>query len=535
MTSISPDNVRDQLKRILASPEFSAGKRFRQFLRYVVEQSLNGQSESIKQYNIAVEALGYGVDFDPLSNPAIRILARRLRRALDQYYNTHGIEDSIRIDIPKGGYVPDFTKNHNPAQFPDSKECATLIPSTTPLGASTPSIAVIMFTCLNSGDTFDHLATGLTEEIIIALTPFQNFLVVGPLAREAAYGTLPNIRRIAQKYGVRFVLDGTLRVEGEKVRLTIRLADTVNGQQLWGQTLNVKLHDRSLMAFEKDVVGHVTAIIADNYGIIPRRLSAESHTKDVDAKDGYEAVLRFYHYCRVLTPDSYARAVEALEKTIQANPDHALALAARADLVASSYWFGYEEDDSNLQRAETMARRAVDLDHACLQAHSTMAMVHFLKHQKILFLDAAEQTLQLNPNHASNLAFISLFLGMVGQWERALSLMDKAMRLNPQHPGWYHILGFMNHYRQGEYDRAWIEAQRFNTPDFFWDPLIRAAALGQLDRRKKARKAVDDLLALVPDFISRGPSLIRRMVYLEEQVEMLVAGLRKAGLKELKF
>ncbi len=102
VTNIPPDRVRDHLKRILASPEFSAGKRFSQFLRYVVEQSLNGQSNSIKQYTIAVDALGYGVDFDPLSNPAIRILARRLRRALDHYYNAHGIEDSIRIDIPKG-------------------------------------------------------------------------------------------------------------------------------------------------------------------------------------------------------------------------------------------------------------------------------------------------------------------------------------------------------------------------------------------------------------------------------------------------
>ena len=470
MTDISPDRVMAHLKMILASTQFSTGQRVSQFLRYVVEQALNGQPENIKQYTIAVEALGYEGDFDPLSNPAIRILARRLRRALDGYYQSRGADDAIRIEIPKGGYVPTFIENQNPAKFVDSYERPTPIQSATPRDGSAPSIAVIMFACLNSGDEFDHLATGLTEEILIALTPFQNFVVVGPLAREASYGAPADVRRMAQQHGVRFVLDGTLRVEGEKVRLTVRLADTSNGQQLWGQTLNVKLHDRSLMAFEKDVVGHVTAIIADNYGIIPRRLSAESQAKDVDARDGYEAVLRFYHYCRVLTADSYARAVEALEKTIQANPDHALALAALGDLVASSYWFGYEEDDSNLQRAKVMARKAVDLDPACLQAHSTMAMVHFLKHQKMLFLDAAEQTLQLNPYHASNLALMSLFLGMVGQWERALRLMEKAMRLNPQHPGWYHILAFMNHYRQGDYDLAWIEAQRFNTPDFFLGP-----------------------------------------------------------------
>ena len=89
----------------------------------------------------------------------------------------------------------------------------------------------------------------------------------------------------------------------------------------------------------------------------------------------------------------------------------------------------------------------------------------------------------------------------------------------------------MNDYRQGEYERALIEAERFNTPDFFWDPLIRAAVLGQLDRRAEAKKAVNELFALVPEFKSRGPILIRRLAYLDEHVDLLLEGLRKAGLE----
>jgi adenylate cyclase len=126
---------------------------------------------------------------------------------------------------------------------------------------------------------------------------------------------------------------------------------------------------------------------------------------------------------------------------------------------------------------------------------------------------------------------ISLHVAMVGQWDHAMKLMGKAMSLNPHHPGWFHIVAFINYYRHGDYDLALIEAQRFNTPDFFWDPLIRAAVLGQLDRRAEAEKAVDELLALVPDFNLRGRSLIRRLAYLDEHVDMLAEGLRKAGLK----
>jgi adenylate cyclase len=128
-------------------------------------------------------------------------------------------------------------------------------------------------------------------------------------------------------------------------------------------------------------------------------------------------------------------------------------------------------------------------------------------------------------------AVISLHVAMVGQWDHAMKLMGKAMSLNPHHPGWFHIVAFINYYRHGDYDLALIEAQRFNTPDFFWDPLIRAAVLGQLDRQAEAMKAVDELLVLVPDFKQHGKNLIRRLAYMDEHVEILLEGLRKAGLK----
>ena len=120
---------------------------------------------------------------------------------------------------------------------------------------------------------------------------------------------------------------------------------------------------------------------------------------------------------------------------------------------------------------------------------------------------------------------------MAGEQERGVNLMEKAIRLNPHHPGWYHLVRYMEDYRRGEYDLALIEARRFNTPVFHFDPLIRAAVLGQLDRQAEAKEAVDELLALVPDFEGRGESLIRRFAYLDEHVEMLADGLRKAGLE----
>lgn len=109
--------------------------------------------------------------------------------------------------------------------------------------------------------------------------------------------------------------------------------------------------------------------------------------------------------------------------------------------------------------------------------------------------------------------------------------VQKAIRLNPHHFGHYHWVPFMNCYRQGEHDLTLTEARRFNAPHFFWDPINPTAVLGQMGRQTEARKAVDEFLPLVPDFKNRGLGLIRRMVYLDENVDLMLDGLRKARLK----
>jgi hypothetical protein len=105
------------------------------------------------------------------------------------------------------------------------------------------------------------------------------------------------------------------------------------------------------------------------------------------------------------------------------------------------------------------------------------------------------------------------------------------MRLNPHHPGWYHYVSFTYHYFRGEYDAALVDAEKFNTPELFWDPLVRTAVYGQLDNKSEAEKAASELLTLVPDFEPRGRSLIQRMVFLGEHVDMIWDGLLRAGIQ----
>ena len=537
MTGFSKKNVRVQLERIMTSPEFVSGRKLGQFLSYVVVETLNGNREKLTQYAIAVEALGYSKAFDPTTIPNVRVLARRLRRALEQYYRNHGTGDPIRIEIPKGGYHPIFISNQN---IPQDAESALKpkgsIPATIELKAALPdgpSIAILQFEYLGNQPENAFLASGITEEIVIAMTRFPDFLVIGPLNRDIIQQMHLSPRDIGQKYNARFVLDGTVRFRGQSLRISAKLSDTLSGYQLWGQALDYDIETASVDQLENEIVGRIVAEIADNFGVITRTLAEEVLSHHDESVSDYEAVLRFHHHNRTPTEKSMTEAIAALEKMVQRAPKNDLAIALLADLVGVPYYAGYVDDTTSLERAETLARKALALNPNSQQAHYAMAQVHYQRFDKAQCLIEIEQVLKLNPNNANYLGISAVFLMGLGQRERSLELMRKTMRLNPHHPGWYHFVPFLYHYYHGEYETALFDAKKLNTPDYFWDPLIRTAALGQLNRQAEAKKARSELLALVPDFERRGRSLIQRMVYLEEHTEMLLDGLHKAGMREL--
>jgi adenylate cyclase len=314
---------------------------------------------------------------------------------------------------------------------------------------------------------YGYIATGITEEIIIALTRFPEFLVIGPLNREIIRQKHLGPRAIGQEYNVRFLLDGTVRLQGKNLRLTTKLTDTLNGHKLWGQTHDHDIEQTAVDQIEHEVVDRIVTTIADNFGVIPRTLAKENFGHHDDSLSDYAAILRFHHHVRVLTEASLTEAIEALEKVVQRDPDHDLAMALLGDLITGPYWLGYTDSHYDLGRATELARRALALNPNSQPAHLTMAIIYYLRFQKSLCLEEIEQVLNLNPNNANYLANSAVFLMGTGQWEEGLTLINKAMRLNPHHPGWYHLVPFLYHYFRGEYESALVGANGFNTPEYF--------------------------------------------------------------------
>jgi adenylate cyclase len=525
----TPDAVRLQLERILQSPEFRGSDKQRKFLSFVVEETLAHRASQLKGYTIALAVYGRKEGFDPQVDPIVRVEAGRLRRALEHYYLTAGRNDTVRINIPKGGYVPTFqTVQIEPPgadTLASGREDRAL--------PTEPSIAVMPLVNLTGVKEQDYFVDGLTEELTTELARFQDFQVIASQSTMRFKGQETDPKEVGRDLGVRFLLAGSVQKTSKTVKVTIRLLDSSTGEQIWAENYKRDLTAANLIALQEEIAHGVVGIIADHYGLISRRLSAESRKKAPADLKAYDAILRFYQYETELTPEAFEKAFSALERAVEIDPEYGLAWAMLGHLHADNYALGFCEMDAPLEKAMTFAQKGVAFAPENQFAQDALSLVHFHRGDQELFLKHVEKTIALNPNSPYVVGVAGWHMALCGEWEQGLALLEKGMKLNPYYPSWFHLAPYMNHYQRGNYEEAFAEALKFNYPDLFWDPVMRAAALGQMGRESEASAAIDGLLKLVPDFASQGRRLISRYVKADELVNKLIEGLQKAGLEKM--
>ena len=520
--------VRAQLGRILESPEFMASDKQRKFLQFVVDEALEGRGSQLKGYTIAVEVYGRTENFDPQLDPIVRVEAGRLRRALERYYLTAGNDDLVQISIPKGGYVPAFqTALVSQSPWKTKAESSP----TEPVAAA--SIAVMPLIDL-TGDNNEYFADGLTEELTSELARYQDFHVIASQSTMRFKGTTVSPEDVARELKVRFLLTGSVRRDSNAVKVAVQLLDASTAEQIWGEDYTRDYTPTALIDIQEDIARHGVGVIADQWGLIGRRLSRESARKAPADMSTYDAVLRFYHYETKLTAEAFEQALAALEHAVDMEPEYGLAWSILGHLHADDYALGFRNIDDPLEKALTFARRGIALAPESQFAWDALAVVYFHLGDKERLLETIEKTIALNPNSPYIVGVAGWHMALYGEWDRGLALMEKGMRLNPFHPSWFHLAPFVDYYRRGEYENALSEALKFNYPDLFWDPLLRAAALGRQGRQAETDIAIKQLLELVPDFATRGRGLISGYVKVDDLVDKIVEGLREAGMTDLE-
>ncbi len=516
------------MDRILGDLDFRRSERNVSFLQFVVAEAVEGRSESLSAYRIGIEVFGRDDTFEPSFDPIVRNQASRLRRALERYYFLTGARDPIRIHLPRGGYVPTF---HAVAPTPAGAQHR--VAQTQAFDVSDrPSIAVLPFTDLSEDPDQSFFPDGLVEEVIIELSRFQEFFVVGRQSTLKYAAVAMDLRDIGRELNVRYVLTGSVAKTTKRLRVSVELTDTKTGGLLWAERFDADLAASDIFDLQDRMTAEVVSKIADSYGVIPRTLAKASSGRRASELSSYEAVLRFHHFhSGAENPGypAYAKTRRGLEQAVERDPDYVAAWAKLSEILSAAFIFGYSDEPDLLRRAMKAARHAISLAPESQEAWSALLFCHYSRRDRAEVMKTAARVIELNPNCAFPLGFAGAAMALAGQWDKGLELVDKAMRLNPYNPGWLLLPRYAACLKTGEYEAALEIAKKIESPGSDLCLMTEAVALGHLGRKAHGEKAIAHLLELRTGFSQPLDAFVRNVMFDEEIVELMVAGLRKAG------
>jgi TolB-like protein len=506
---IPANEVMDELERMLESREFHASKRSKAFLRFVVEETLAGRTETIKGYTIATRVFGRDKDFDPLQDPIVRIQAGKLRKEIEHYYFTEGRDNPIHLRIPKGTYVPIFLRRLEDAH----SHSASVEPQW-------PSLALKPFRNLTNDMTKNLVADGLTTELAIELGRYQDLRVF----------TVPPGSADHTGYPATFCIEGSLNTAHRGFKVMVTLTNTVTGQQILADQFDVSEDTSSLILFQERFIQALASKICDEQGIISRTLSEESRRRPPVRMQTYEAMLKYYHADATGSAEAFAEALHALKDAVEKEPYCGIAWGMLARSYATAYGLGIPDIDTCIEPAIQCIQKALQLEPAKQRIYVIRAYIHLLNDELPRGLKMISTARKLNPNSLHFMDAIGYLLTLLGEWKEGPRLIIEAIALNPFHrPSVHHAL-WVDAFRRKAYEEALETTYNFRMHDLFWEPLMKAATLGHLGQHEQASEQGARLLQLKSAFKQDGLTLIRRYIKFDDIVNRIVEGLGKAGL-----
>ena len=503
--------VEDALARVLASDKFRASERLRQFLIYVVQESLAGQAHRIKAYTIATEVFGRSADFNAAIDPIVRIEAARLRRSLEHYYLTAGVNDPLVIQIPKGGYSPVFHEG--------SAEVAVAGPRAQP----DASVAVIPLQDLTGDPKQGYFAAGMTEEIQVALGQYPSIRIVPVTARDPGNAAYDEV----DKSLATFALHGAIRTARDTLRVTARLIECSTKTQIWARTYDRTLTADNLIDVQDDIAHEIVVSLAENYGgAIIGSLARRSRNEEAPSNTAYDAVLRLHHYYNPGWSEPLWRETrKSLERALELEPDNVPVMVALAEVLVDGWCCSVTEAAlSDLDRAEALLQNAISLDREYEYAFFPLALIEIARRNRAAVVSIAQRLVD-KTSPLTNRLLAGWLLVVAGDYDVGEPILRESTERLSQFPRWAHHALMLCHLKRHEFDDTLAEADAFEMPGLLWSPLNRAIALSYLEIADEAGKAYASACELQPEVAVHPRRYISRYILDEELVDEIMAKL----------
>jgi adenylate cyclase len=394
-----------------------------------------------------------------------------------------------------------------------------------------PSIAVLPFSNMSGDPEQEYFADGITEDIITALSHHRWFFVIARNSTFVYKGRAVDVKQVARELGVRYILEGSVRRSGQRVRITGQLIEAENGNHLWAERFDRDMAD--IFVIQDEITQCVVGAIEPEMLLIEGK---RAFRKSVGNLDAFDCCMRAMWHFSQKTPENHDQAVTLLRQAISLDPTLAQAHMALARTLNGRVWDGWSGDLANdASEAHAAAARSVAIDDRDPYCHYAYCWTSLVMRMHPQALAEAQRSIDLTPNFALGFLALGLVRVYIGNFSEALGALLRCLRLNPNDPQAGAFLGFvaLAHYHQENYEEAVHFGQLANRPRRFY-PGLRTllASLGQLGRTEEARPLLNDFLSR-----SANPQQLFDVTtpYLDAKYRKHLAdGLRRAGLTNLR-
>ena len=411
-----------------------------------------------------------------------------------------------------------------PATFKSTAAAAKTEPST----ANRPSIAVLPFANMSGDPEQEYFTDGISEEIITGLSKLHWFFVIARNSSFAYKGKAVDVKRAARELGVRYVLEGSVRKGGNRVRITAQLIDATTGNHIWADRYDGDLTD--VFTLQDEITKKVIAAIE------PRLLEAESirsQSRSPEDLGAWDVVMQANFLFWRLTKTEGIAAIAMLKQAVERYPDYAPAHSMLAFAMMTSRWFGWTLVPPQVKDAATLAARAAELDDSDPWAHLTLGYVANTMRRADAAAQEIQRAIDLNPNFAAAYGYLGWTLATAGRSEEAIGRLEQAIRMSPHDPqnAIFNNALAVAYYLMGRYTEAINFAQKAvqQRDGLTAAHRIYVASLAQAAQIKEARTALERLRELQPNISIAWCE--QHTPYTPGPMAKFLEGMRKAGLE----
>lgn len=514
--------IKQQVSRILETQSFKSSNILSRFLYYIVSETLEGREGSLKEYVIATNVLNRNIDFDPQLDAIVRIHARRLRNLLEEYYKGEGLNDPIRISVPKGRYVPVFKRNEaiKSQQTNVGREIGQPI-------ISEPVLAVIPDMNSVKNELAEVICGVFCRDLSVELSRFNEIVVVSNYSIGVAIDSLKNLDSLTNKLGVDYIIAVSCHSDEENIKVIVEVNSVLKKQLIWAESFNFDHTKGNRIKNYASAIKKILGMVGGFFGLVYRDSLAQRIPEDFDHM---YAVYWHNHYHRRFSYEAFQQSLKAINIGLEKNPENSLLTAFKAQLYLDLNAMGIQGEIDYLAEGQRLTFQALDLDQNNQHAWMILAWTNLLEHDKKEFIRSAEKCISINPNNVMYTGSVGFGYECAGEYEKGVNIMSESIKLNPYY-FWNMNLGFCFYYlAHKEFEEAYIWAEKINRDGLVWDPLLRATCLGHLERTREASRAIEELSKITPDFPERARKIVGVFLLDPDLQETILQGLIKAGI-----